>query len=271
MNYNNYIPDLTERYPEGFITFEEPNYEEGYEPSYGELVATDPDYKEELIELLKNDPDYAYDLLRKYNQSKPSDEDENKDIFEEDFTMNTNYYETLNQELINRGIVYDSEPLDEHEQFAELEGIYNWGFTVITHCNVVSPVITFYDWTYQSILSLDVDEHLNYSLMDGVLKVEQSYLFCNDIDKYTVRLKDGAPVHVDDIACIGYEPADDYFSDKRFYALNNGKIYYKENGKKLRITELDVLDFLNAGFKLVDAENYGSNIDILNDMICKLI
>ena len=36
--YTNYIPDLTERYPEGFRTFDEP-YDYGYEPSYEELVA----------------------------------------------------------------------------------------------------------------------------------------------------------------------------------------------------------------------------------------
>lgn len=33
-----YIPDLTERYPEGFRTFDEPDY--GYEPTYEELVAS---------------------------------------------------------------------------------------------------------------------------------------------------------------------------------------------------------------------------------------
>ena len=36
--YTNYIPDLTERFPEGFRTFDEP-YDYGYEPSYEELVA----------------------------------------------------------------------------------------------------------------------------------------------------------------------------------------------------------------------------------------
>ena len=36
--YGSYIPDLTERYPEGFRNFDEP-YDYGYEPSYEELVA----------------------------------------------------------------------------------------------------------------------------------------------------------------------------------------------------------------------------------------
>lgn len=41
--YNTYIPDLTERYPDGFRSFDEPDY--GYEPSYDELVA-DGEYED---------------------------------------------------------------------------------------------------------------------------------------------------------------------------------------------------------------------------------
>lgn len=73
----NYIPDLTERYPEGFRTFDEP-YDEscdyGYEPSYEELVVTDSDYAEHLIEWLQENPKEAYAAIKKYNSKAVSTE-----------------------------------------------------------------------------------------------------------------------------------------------------------------------------------------------------
>lgn len=39
---NNYIPDLTERYPEGFRTFDDDYNQEDYEPSYD--IENDPEY-----------------------------------------------------------------------------------------------------------------------------------------------------------------------------------------------------------------------------------
>lgn len=180
-------------------------------------------------------------------------------------------FEQLNQELINKGLVYDAPDVpDMYDQCAILEGIYNWGFTIITHCNVLDPIITFYDWECQSILSLDVDENTSYSLSHGMLHAKQSFMFSDKVDKYNVNLNNGAPVHQKDIKAIGYVPHLNMCEDRRFYALNDGRIYFKEDGATLRLLQnVTVDDLTRQGFSIIEPENYGANIDILNDMICK--
>ena len=62
-----YIPDLTERYPEGFRCYDEPDYYDyGYEPSYEELVVTDSDYADTLAQWMKEDPVGTQQLINKY-------------------------------------------------------------------------------------------------------------------------------------------------------------------------------------------------------------
>ena len=177
----------------------------------------------------------------------------------------------LNEELINRGIVFEPSPTDEYETLCELEAIYSWGFTTITYCIVLDPIITFYDWEGQSILCLDKDEYTQYKVNDGVIFVSIKYTFSDETKSFVYDLKDGAPVHVDDVATIGYEPSDNYH-DKRFYALNDGRIYYKEDGHDLKLLEgdVDVIDFQDQGFELIGPDSYQSNINILNEMIVRM-
>lgn len=179
-------------------------------------------------------------------------------------------YEQLNMELRKRGIVYDAPDMpDQYEQCCYLEGIYSWGFTVITYCNVLDPVITFYDTEYQAILSLDHDNYTQYTLQNGRLFVEETMCFSEKTHKYGVNLNDGAPVHVRDIEAIGYVVAD-LSHDRRFYALKDGRMYFKEDGEALKqLKDVSIENLTKMGFKIIEPENYGANIDILNDLISK--
>jgi hypothetical protein len=178
----------------------------------------------------------------------------------------------LNKTLEAKGIVYDSPDIpDEYEQSARLEAIYDWGFTVVTYCNVLDPVITFYDNQFQAILSLDIDSDTSYSLCNGVLRVEERNCFGGVTRRFYVNLSSGAPVHTSDIVAIGYAD-NDMFDDKRFYALKDGRIYYKEDGAELKLIKdnVDVIDFMDAGYTLVSKDSFGSNVDILNNMIVRM-
>jgi hypothetical protein len=178
----------------------------------------------------------------------------------------------LNKILEAKGIVYDSPDVpDEYEQSARLEAIYDWGFTVVTYCNVLDPVITFYDNQFQAILSLDIDSDTSYSLCNGVLRVEERNCFGGATRRFYVNLSSGAPVHTSDIVAIGYAD-NDMFDDKRFYALKDGRIYYKEDGAELKLIKdnVDVIDFMDAGYTLVSKDSFGSNVDILNNMIVRM-
>jgi hypothetical protein len=178
----------------------------------------------------------------------------------------------LNKILEAKGIVYDSPDVpDEYEQSARLEAIYDWGFTVVTYCNVLDPVITFYDNQFQAILSLDIDSDTSYSLCNGVLRVEERNCFGGVTRRFYVNLSSGAPVHTSDIVAIGYAD-NDMFDDKRFYALKDGRIYYKEDGAELKLIKdnVDVIDFMDAGYTFVSKDSFGSNVDILNNMIVRM-
>lgn len=232
--YTNYIPDLTERYPEGFRTFDD------YEPD-----SFEPEVSEETSDNTNNNN-------------------------EEDSTMKNMSFAKLNEELINRGIVFEPSPTDEYETLCELHSIHENGFITATSCIVLPTNLTFYDWTGQSIISLDIDD-CTYKICDGVLYVTESNTFSGNKKRIVIDLKDGAPVHVDDVAAIGYEPSDNYH-DKRFYALNDGRIYYKEDGHDLKLLEgdVDVIDFQDQGFELIGPDSYQSNIDVLNEMIVRM-
>jgi hypothetical protein len=191
---------------------------------------------------------------------------------EEKIMMKYTTLNKLNKTLEAKGIVYDSPDVpDEYEQSARLEAIYDWGFTVVTYCNVLDPVITFYDNQFQAILSLDIDSDTSYSLCNGVLRVEERNCFGGVTRRFYVNLSSGAPVHTSDIVAIGYAD-NDMFDDKRFYALKDGRIYYKEDGAELKLIKdnVDVIDFMDAGYTLVSKDSFGSNVDILNNMIVRM-
>ena len=221
----NYIPDLTERYPEGFRTFDEPYC--GYE-SDGEIV-----------------------------------------LDEEEIIMKDMNFTQLNKELINRGIVFEPHPIDEYQTCCYLHSIHEWGFITITYCETVDNIFTFYDWECQSILYLDINKNTNYEIINGIISV--NYVFHNETKSFCYDLKKGAPIHFDDITTIGYDPSEQY-GDKRFYAINDGRLYYKENCKDLELVNdfTCIANFLDNGFELIESDSYKSNIDILNNMLIRI-
>lgn len=180
-------------------------------------------------------------------------------------------FEKLNQELENRGIVFEAGPCDEYETCCYLEGMYEWGFTTVTYCIVIDPIITFFDWKFQSICSIDLDSYTTHRVTHGVLYAETKHLFMDGVDKFCYDLKYGAPVHVEDIHMIGVDlsnfmnPAS---ADRRFYALKDGNAFLKEDGVGFKWIDNDTVNALiKEGFTLINQEDYQSNVDALNNEI----
>ena len=94
--------------------------------------------------------------------------------------------------------------------------------------------------------------------------------YTNYIPDLTERYPEGFRTF-DEPDDYGYDPSDNYH-DKRFYALNDGRIYYKEDGHDLKLLEenVDVVDFQDQGFELIGPYSYQSNINILNEMIVRM-
>ena len=171
----------------------------------------------------------------------------------------------LNMELINRGIVYES-----YDQSCYLEAICSWGFAVITYSNsnVIDPVISFYDWKAQIIINLDINEYTEYTLRNGYLKVKQRYIFSEETHNFMVNLNDGAAIHVEDVIALLYKPDGD---DERII-FTKGKDYILKDGegiKDISNSELDIIDYQDQGFELLDEDYYQSNVDVFNDVIAK--
>lgn len=181
--------------------------------------------------------------------------------------MTNKTFEQLNMELINRGLVYKSDDMATYDESQWLEGIYPWGFIIGYACNVLPTQYKLYDNEYQLMCTLDSDDD-NWNICDGHLNCTRTYGF-EYTHKFSYILNNGAPVHVGDVAAIGYVCDSHTFTDRRFYALNNGTIYYKEDGQPLRIldSKVTITDLINLGYTLLGDDAIQPNIDILNDMI----
>lgn len=177
------------------------------------------------------------------------------------------------KELERRGIIYDAaDDYRDYGAFEVLEGVYDWGFTTIMYCDVVEPIISFYDWEYQKILSLDCDKYTTYHLCSGQLSVRVEHVFSDYNEEFSIYLKNGAPVHVEDIKAIGYTMEEEYRADD-FYALKDGRIYSQKCGENLELCEVDVTveDFVAKGYELVSVDDYPANVDSLNEMLSRNI
>ena len=172
-------------------------------------------------------------------------------------------FEQLNKELNNGTISGINDiPVDK----VELEGIYNWGFTTISYCDGIGldPIITFYDWKRQIILSLSTCHR--YSLVNGQLHVQ--IMFVDEVaSEYSVDLNNGAPIHVEDIiALLSYKN-----TIAMFVNINgNVCIYRRTEGLPLEIfsdTEIDVNDYLDSGYRLLSKDYYQDNVDLFNHLI----
>lgn len=171
----------------------------------------------------------------------------------------------LEKELINRGIVYQSE--DEFEVRACLENIYDWGFTTITYYDeVLDPVMTFYDWECQAICNIDLDRYTEYTLEDGHLHVKERKMFtANEHFEFNYDLNNGAPIHIQDMLAVWYDDGVD-FPDSRFYELKDGRIFCLENGKGIRLSSLEDFDE-DIVYVAVPQDAVQSNVDVLNNSL----
>jgi hypothetical protein len=185
-------------------------------------------------------------------------------------TIMNRLFEELQKELENKGILFEVDPRDDYETSCCLEAVYEWGFTTVTYCIVLDPVMTFYDWEYQAICHIDLDSYTQYTLNAGYLHVKEQKMLGQGYFEFWYNLEKGAPVHMSDEVVIGYYEDD---NSKRFYALNDGRYFFKEDGKPIKLIkgdEVDVIDFLDEGYKLIDLKDtkaIQSNIDILNNLL----
>jgi hypothetical protein len=131
-------------------------------------------------------------------------------------------------------------------------------------------VMTFYDWEYQSICYIYLDSYTQYEFSGAHLHVKEEKVLEDGYFEFWYNLEKGAPVHISDEVVIGYDEDD---NTKRFYALADGRYFFKEDGKPIKLiegNEVDVIDFLDEGYKLIDLEDtkaIQSNIDILNNLL----
>lgn len=178
------------------------------------------------------------------------------------------YVAKLTKELEARGIVHEAPDYDPKGIYygVALDNVYRWGFTTISYCEVTDPVITFYDWKYQEMLSLDIDDNTTYRLYGRYLYVTQKDTFHGYKNEFRVDLERGALVHVEDVVAIGYKTIKGCLN-KRFYILKDRLGWLWEDGVGLRPLEggLTADDFVEEGYTLVDPASYMSNLVNLNN------
>lgn len=151
-----------------------------------------------------------------------------------------NLFKEFEKELINLGVVYESN--GEYEQCASLEGIYEWGFTVMTTCRILPPVITFYDWEYQAMVSLDVDDY-EYKIVHGSFLIEKDMRISllnvyNGRNVFTYDLTFGAPFTKDSIDAI-----------------------YKKDEQKLLVYANGNMSILMEGYNIIEVSDHPSTED----------
>lgn len=183
--------------------------------------------------------------------------------------MTNKTFEQLNQELINKGLIF--EDAGQYEESQQLESIYPWGYILVYSCAVLPSVYRLYDNEHQLICTLDSDDD-NWSILNGYLKCTRSG-FGPD-KKFTYSLNNGAPIHVKDVKALLLKCPDVFSTDEDRIIIydDNGKprALRKRDCKSLEdITDsvLELTEYINQGYKLLSEDVYAPNVDIFNDMI----
>lgn len=183
--------------------------------------------------------------------------------------MTNKTFEQLNQELINKGLIF--EDAGQYEESQQLESIYSWGYILIYSCAVLPSMYRLYDNEHQLICTLDSDDD-NWSIHNGYLKCTRAG-FGPD-KKFAYNLNNGAPIHVKDVKALLLKYTDLTSIDEDriiiFEQYGRLKAFRKKDCHLLEdITDsaLGVADYINQGFKLLSEDVYSSNVDIFNDMI----
>ena len=171
----------------------------------------------------------------------------------------TNRFETLKQELINKGIIYDC--VGEYEESQSLHSVYDWGYIIAFDCIVLPTRHDLYDNTHTLICSLDTDDD-EYIINNGILNCKRS-LFSKPYE-FSYNLNEGAPIHYEDVAALLLS------EDTRIIILKDGMVFVKEDGEPLLITDTTFynVDYLTGhGYKVLSEDYYTNNINLFNDLL----
>jgi len=187
--------------------------------------------------------------------------------------MNNISLKELNENLTKRDIVFTERAYGAH---AVLDGIYDWGFTVIHYNDVMDPEIFFYDTEYRFITSILVDEHVNYRVLNGQLDVKVEWIPGNGVHHYTYDLYKGAPIHKEHVTALLYKvdkDSDESACSRILFAnvSNKKKVYYMKDDEcyvqDITDTTKTVEEYLADGYALILEDFYEDNINHFNNSI----
>lgn len=175
----------------------------------------------------------------------------------------TNRFETLKQELINKGIIYDC--VGEYEESQSLYSVYSWGYIIAYDCIVLPTRHDLYDNTHTLICSLDTDDD-EYIINNGILNCKRK-LF-SEPQEFSYNLNEGAPIHYEDVAAILLKT--EGIIDTRVIILKDNMAFIKEDGEPLLITDTTFYNtdyLIRQGYKVLSEDCYKNNIEIFNDLL----
>ena len=172
-------------------------------------------------------------------------------------------FELLNQELINKGLVYSNDD-SQYEESQHLVSIHSWGYILAFNCIVLDTSYELYDSEHQLICVLD--DECTWTTHNGILKCTRKPCFGGKEHSFTYNLNAGAPIHKSDVETILYKPGAT-FPDIRVIFLKSGKIYYKEDGKVICESNRSIREYLADGLAIIPEESWPNNIDIFNDLL----
>lgn len=182
--------------------------------------------------------------------------------------MNNITLEELNENLTKREIIFTDGAYGSH---TVLDGIYEWGFTIIHYTDVTDPQISFYDTEYRFITSIVLDEHVNYKVINGKLDVNIEWIPGEGVHHYTYDLYKGAPIHKEHVTALLYK-VENHISSRVLFAniRNEKKVYYiKDEVSLADITDTakTVEEYLADGYTLILEDFYEDNINYFNDCL----
>ena len=166
----------------------------------------------------------------------------------------TNRFETLKQELINKGIINDNQTL---------HSVHDWGYII----EYSSFDLDLYDNTHQFICSINtIDDR--YTIDNNILRCTRTE-YCGSFREFVYDLSEGAPIHEEDVAAIFMKINRDVFTD-RVIILKDGMVFIKIDGKSLEITDTTFYNnvyLTRHGYTMLSEDCYKSNINIFNDLL----
>ena len=186
----------------------------------------------------------------------------------EESIMTNKTFEQFNQELINKGLVFDC--IGEYDESQSLEAIYSWGYIVKFDCMVLPDIYKLYDNQDQLICSFSSDD-VDFKIINNILIYKRTGF--NGVEEFSYNLKQGAPIHTGDVKDILlYSNPDNIDDDDRIIILKDGRAFRKKDGYPLQTLDNTAVAecYLDDNYELLDEQYYASNIDLFNDLIVNI-